>query len=287
MRVSGREYTNDLNKIFMRECSPDSPCDQFQGVCYNDDGCVGNLICFQNDAFDTSYAPGCVGTDYCMPPEDSELAGFDKGMAIELSGTWIGEEKWVDVDGTVYDYCSRALFRASASSKNYLSWTSNYAGMANETCETLSINPKSASISDWYYESGAENLLLGDGYKACLTEADCSYDVTTSEGYEGFEVLGKSCGVLLLEDVLSESYDCEVYQVTRVEGMVNETMTTLDVVVMTYGPSYTGSFGNFSCPTKATFDAEDLAADPNGQGTTRFVLQSNATLDLADWECKV
>ena len=133
---------------------------------------------------------------------------------------------------------------------------------------------------------------MGDGYKQCLSADDCTYDITKekSKEFDKFTVLAKSCGRILLEDMLSGEYDCEVYQVTRLFGKVNETDTTLDVVTLTYGSKYTGSFGNFTCPSKPTFDRDELKNDSNAKGTTRFVLQvgaGNPVPNQSDWECGI
>ena len=67
----------------------------------------------------------------------TSFEGFREGMTPEIAGLWLGEEKWTNA-GDVYDYCSRALFQASASeNKNYLSWDGVFIdpNTTGTTCE--------------------------------------------------------------------------------------------------------------------------------------------------------
>ena len=101
-------------------------------------------------------------------------------------------------------------------------------------------------------------------------------------------MIAKSCGVhLKKENLLSGGFDCELYQINRVEA--KDGGSTLDVAVLTYGSMWTGGFRNFTCPNKPTYDLDDLMEDPNGQGTTLMVLQSGygSGVNLTDWECIV
>jgi hypothetical protein len=132
-------------------CAPDSPCDECQGDCDTDFDCAAGLFCYQKDLAFTAEAaavPGCEGlsfsrTDYCVAPlveepvepavEPVEPVGFDPGMAAEIAGLWVGEEKYTD-GFMVYDYCSKALFSPSENG-NYLTWHGYYLGNSSETCE--------------------------------------------------------------------------------------------------------------------------------------------------------
>ena len=155
------------------------------------------------------------------------------------------------------------------------------------------MNPLTGAVNNsQFYTTETENYLLGVGYKACLTEADCDYDVTTAEGFEDYNVVAKSCGVHLKENFLSGGYDCELYQINRVEKVAEDgAVETLDVAILTYGDVWTGGFANFSCPQKPTYDFEELTEDESLLGTTLFVKQIGyapfALSNLTDWECTV
>jgi hypothetical protein len=155
----------------------------------------------------------------------------------------------------------------------------------------MGVDPKEGSVNNEDYFTDIfypeESYVLRLDYKSCLVAPDCSYDVTTSEGYEDYEVVASSCGAHLKEDLLNAYFSCELYQVNKVQKK-DGTGDPLDVVILTY-TSYYGGYGNFSCPGKPTYDLEEFVADPVAEGTARFVLQSSygEGVNSSDWECLV
>ena len=129
------------------ECTPENPCDECQGDCDTNDDCAGDLVCYQKDKTTNAkraIVPGCGGldysaTDYCVVDEvamvnssDEIVPGFYEGMAANIAGLWVGEERYND-NGVVLEYCSKALFQSSENG-NYLTWHGYYLGENNETC---------------------------------------------------------------------------------------------------------------------------------------------------------
>lgn len=299
-----------LDKADVRECSPEEPCGHCQGDCDTDADCAGELICYHREAAETNegaIVPGCDGlsysrTDWCvLPPEpiplpeiededdddnvNDALSGFESGMSNDIAGLWVGEEKWKN-DG-IHTYCSSATF-LTKDSGSYSTLDVLYLGNETETCEDMGISPKTGGVDNpeffTLYDPN-EHYFHRVEYKTCLAEEDCTYDVTTSEGFEDYEVVASSCGAHLEQGVVNDWYSCELYQVSRLQKK-DSPGETIDVAVLTYS-SFEGGFANFACPNKPTYDLEEVNEDPLAQGTTRFVLQSGGVSDTSEWECLV
>jgi len=298
-------------------CSLEAPCDECQGDCDTDEDCEGDLICQQRGAAISeteAVVPGCDGvsysrTDFCVvadaatddtdattAPTDmastgmDDAEGFEDGMAAEIAGLWVGEEKYKDGE-IVYNYCSRALFQPSEYG-NYLTWHGYYLGFENETCADIGVNPMTGGVDNPTYFTDSydpeESYVLRLDKKVCLLESDCTYDVTTSDSFADYELMESSCGAHLKRDLMSEYYSCELYQVNQIKNKGDGTEEL--VVILTYS-HFTGGYNNFSCSDKPTYDMDEFLSDPIAEGTARFVLQSgydtNTNSTFMDWECLV
>jgi len=230
------------------------------------------------------------------PPESTTAAetpeGFEPGATNEILGMWMGEERYL-YEGELYTYCSKAFFQPGTPGSNYLSWHSQLLGNSSdgtELCEDMGVDVFTGGVeNEEYHNIAVESYLLGVGYKACLSDSMCGYDVTESGGaYEDYDLVAKSCGVHLKENLLSGGYDCEVYQISRL-SQGGEAM--IDVAVLVYGDVWQGGFANFNCPELVSFDVDDLMEDDSMLGATRMVRQlgygSYAMTNLTDWECTV
>jgi hypothetical protein len=214
---------------------------------------------------------------------DSDVQpGFVKGLAPEIRGLWLGDEKFKIEDGSIAPYCSRAIFYP----EGWLTWES-----MPSTCAVAGAAPKSKSLGkNWTIEFPA--YIYRFRQKMCLPAAMCTEDITTDNDpkdtvqYRGWEVLAKACGVHLKDDQLTEdTYTCEQYQVNLIRSPRNGRQ--LLVVVLSYH-FFSGGWSNYVCPSRPSFLAENIA-DP-GDGSTRFVLQlpfdEPGTFDNpCTWDC--
>jgi hypothetical protein len=211
--------------------------------------------------------------------------GFAPGMAPELRGLWLGDEKYKNEDGSISPYCSRAIFYP----ESWLTWEST----AESTCANAGAEPKSKTLgTNWTIEIPA--YIYRFRQKKCLPMNKCTenitqdHDPTDRDKFRTWEVRAKACGVHLKDDQLTNNtYTCEQYQVNLIR---NRQGRQLLVVVLSYH-FFEGGFDNFECPSRPSFLAANIA-NP-GDGSARFVLQlpfddpTNATQfdDPCTWDC--
>lgn len=96
-------------------CTAESPCEECQGDCKNENDCQGDLVCFKKEerpiTVDEAKVPGCAGidfskTDWCVRPEsmvsDSSTAGGSDGSTSSGSSgsTGSGSEGSCTVEAT-------------------------------------------------------------------------------------------------------------------------------------------------------------------------------------------
>jgi len=228
--------------------------------------------------------------------EPTPQEGFEFGMAKEIEGLWVGEERWSNSTledrpyDIIYNYCSRALFNPT-NGKNLLTWEAAYLDDTDGSCENLNVDPLSGTVNgDLWFASLDPNaaFILQIEEKKCLPESKCDYDVLSSGDFADFEVTAKACGAHLKRDQIYDNYySCELYQTNLLYNA--NTNETKSVVVLTY-TSFEGGYDNYICPERPTFSNTELLADGNAEGIAQFVLQRDfsyqeANPDVTAWDC--
>merc|ERR1719384_2280946 len=155
------------------------------------------------------------------PPE-----GFLNGMAREITGYWVGNEKYRlgnETDGTsiVYKYCSMAHFnKIEETETNTLAWISSYAGESEDDCRTMNIDPVTGDIfknSTFISNVELPFYMYEVNYFQCIPASECNYDITPYLP-DGFEVVATACGNHLKNSFLDRSENtCERYQISLVK----------------------------------------------------------------------
>lgn len=211
--------------------------------------------------------------------------GYVMGMATELQGLWLGDEKYMEEDGTVNPYCSRAIFHPDG----YLTWEGT-----NSTCKDVNINQKFGTVKgNWFEKVQLPSYLLKIRQRRCLPADMCDVDVTKRSSrdkgdivYGGWNLEAKACGESLKDDFLyEETYSCEQYQVSLISKTLEGKMHYKIVSTLSYKYFYDG-WENANCTSKPSFKADSIA--DIYEGSARFVLQSGFETDLTNpcnWDC--
>jgi hypothetical protein len=207
--------------------------------------------------------------------------GFEPGLAPELHGVWLGDEKYKAEDGSIEDYCSSAIFHPTG----YLTWES-----VPGTCQAAGTSPAKKRVGgNWFELIEFPAYVYRFRQKKCLPKRMCGEDITKDHDptdqttFKGWTVLAKACGAHLKDDQMTENtYTCEQYQV----NLISRGNKRLLVVVLSYR-FFEDGFSNYECPRSGpSFLARNLKL-PN-DGSARFVLQSavNETIfDPCTWDC--
>lgn len=190
--------------------------------------------------------------------------GFEAGMAPELRGLWLGDEKYMNLDGSISPYCSRAVFHK----EGWLTWES-----VPTTCQAAGATPKSKRLGgNWTIEF--PTYIYRFRQKQCYPMDQCTEDITRdndrndTDKFLDWRVLAKACGVHLKDDQLTEdAYTCEQYQV----NLIRRGSKKLLVVVLSYR-FFSGGFDNFECPRSGPSFLASNIENPY-DGSARFVLQ--------------
>lgn len=225
--------------------------------------------------------PTMVGAQWPIEftPNDIQK-GYKAGLAPELHGLWLGDEKYKEEDGSIGDYCSAAIFHQEA----YLTWQS-----VPSTCQAAGANPKQKTVTGNFFEKiEFPAYIYRFRQKKCLSAKKCQNDITKDSdpldqyNFDGWEVLAKACGVHLKDDQLTENtYTCEQYQV----NLIRRRNKTLLVVVLSYH-FFQDGWDNYECPEFPSFLQKNIAFP--GDGSARFVLhrEYNKTIfDPCTWDC--
>lgn len=166
---------------------------------------------------------------------DADLQeGFSSGIAPEILGLWLGDEKYLLDDGTVEPYCSRAMFNP----QGYLTWES----VPNSTCRDAGAYPKTKrAVGRWFEKIQMPGYIYRFRQKTCLPMELCMEDVTLDgdesdpDQFRDWTLEAKACGAHLKDDQLANNtYTCESYQVSLISrslfnGHVEETEEEIDV----------------------------------------------------------
>jgi hypothetical protein len=212
---------------------------------------------------------------------DSDVqAGYEPGLAPELYGLWLGDEKYKAEDGSIENYCSSAIVHPAG----YLTWESR-----PKTCRDNGTFPANKRVGgNWFQLIEFPAYIYRFRQKTCLPTSMCGEDITKDNDptdhttFKGWTVLAKACGAHLKDDQLTENtYTCEQYQV----NLISRGNTRLLVVVFSYR-FFEGGFANYECnPAGPSFLARNLQPY---DGSTRFVLQASVdetVFDPCTWDC--
>jgi len=226
--------------------------------------------------------------------------GYECGMAAEMNGYWVGEDKYRDSNQTACpgesSYCSTALFDPRGMPpQNYFTFLSAYIGEGYEMgCMDVGVNSNTGDVNGpWLRELDPNlNYIVQVEQKKCLPKEQCPYNVVTESGlYDDYIILEQACISHLEVDRLTNLFQCEQYQINLLQK-IDDPDDLLVVGVLSYSLGVEGGYGNVVCPSQPTFDTNILETDPNMDGILLVVKQSNIgepvdVTNTTNWECKV
>ncbi|KAG1669207.1 hypothetical protein FOA52_001458 [Chlamydomonas sp. UWO 241] len=260
--------------------------DECGGYVYASGG-SGNQCCYLKSDANPSLVKPCRSGDSCIAYAKTSRAGTDAnttGMPVEMLGSWLGDEKYVNPEdpADVYLSCSSVIQqKANLPGRRIMSWQS-IRGLCG----------RSDLRSDWFQGTllnGYGELYMYEiiGWQ-CLPLSDCDDDMSAQDGSEGlpkgWEIKSKSCARVSGWDLTRApgTYSCMLVQTAVVSGPgTNGTVDSAVVNTYTYGSDFcTDPWG--CCPSKAVFATDAISADVNAFGAVRGILQVTYPDDIYD-----
>jgi hypothetical protein len=114
-------------------------------------------------------------------------AGYVAGLAPEVQGIWLGDEKYKNDDEAIENYCTEAIVHA----EGYLTWES-----VPTTCKEAGVSAKNKLvIGNWFEKIEFPAYIYRFRQKTCLPTNMCEDDITTDSDptdqvkFKGWKVL--------------------------------------------------------------------------------------------------